>query len=646
MSESPARSQLRVLAHIPFLLAALVVLGVHVALVKYFFATALPLPEHPFTRGDFATHANQVRHVLEGLTQFGQHWVYDVQLLAGAPNGVLFDADVKGWELWTHALTKLGVGQGRAYNGYVLAVHLSMPVVVYAAARVFGFARWPALTSTALCVLLWSFDSFTHWMWFIGTITYVQVSYFALLPLALFYRWLEDRRPALALACGLCMAVGHLMHPYIFFILVAPMLALYLRAAWVERDLSRAEHAITWGIAGLTLAANLWWLRTALKFFRYILDSAFYEQGGLEFLVYDLLGLLHDTSTQGMIGLHTSVRVLALGATVFALRSWRRLADRRWLPFMVLIVSMAALTYLGGYTPAAQIQPYRHALPLGFALTIPAGWWLAQTLSARPWRDRATGRPGPALMLILATLATLLLVRDAAYFFAPSMTPTQKVEDGVEILMNTLGHAYTPSYRYDQQDDWEQLIAWVDQHDDGQSRWLVTDQVQGEYLMARTNAQILGGFRVRNIEHSDANWFRRAGPPPYDPAAFERYLQTYAVGWVIVPKAELHPWWEKHPRLLTREGFVNGMIVYRVNVKIALLDGPGRVDASVNRIAVTGTPTNEDVVLRYHYMPTLRCKPDCQIELEPVEHDRVGFIRIPAPHPRDFVIENAYSWHY
>lgn len=641
MSEPPpAKSRLSV----AFIVALLLLAGVHIALVHYFFGAALPLPEHPFTRGDFATHANQVRHVIEGLEQYGQHWVYDVQLLAGAPNGVLFDADVKGWELWTFALIKLGVGQGRAYNAYVLLVHLGMPVVVYAAARLFGFDRWAALTSTGLAVLLWSFDSFTHWMWFIGTVTYVQVSYFALLPLALFYRWLEDRRPLFAVGCGVCMALGHLMHPYMFFILVAPMLALYIRAALVERDLSVAEHALTWGIAGLTLVANFWWLRTALRCFHYILDSAFYEQGGLEFLVYDFVGLLHDSSTQGMIGPRTAVRLLAACATLFALRSWRRHGDRRWLPLMVLIVSMAALTYLGGYTPVAQIQPYRHALPLGFALTIPAGWWLAQTVKARPWRDHGIGRPGRALMLILATLASLHLARDAAYFFAPSMTATQKVEDGVEVMMNTLGHAYTPSYTYDQQDDWEQLIAWIDKRDDGQARWLVTDQVQGEYLMARTDAQIIGGFRVRNIEHSDANWFRREGAPPYRPEAFQRYLETYAVRWVIVPKSKLHPWWEKYPRLLTRAGFVNEMIVYRVNVKTSLLDGPGRVDASVNRIAVSHTRTDQDLVLRYHWMPTLRCEPGCQIVPEPVDGDRVGFMRVLAPHPRDFVIENVYIW--
>src|SRR5690606_37976783 len=195
-----------------------------------------------YSRGDFATHAEQVRRVLEAFETAGRHWAYDVQLLAGAPNGVLFDADNKGWELWTWALVKLGVGEGKAYNAFVLAIHVVMPVVVYTAARVMRLDRAAALTATGLAILLWGFDSFTRWMWFIGTVSYVFVAYFALLPLALFHRWIEDRQLKFAIGCALSLAFAHLIHPYIFFILVGPMLAEYIRAGLIERSLRWTEH--------------------------------------------------------------------------------------------------------------------------------------------------------------------------------------------------------------------------------------------------------------------------------------------------------------------------------------------------------------------------------------------------------------------
>ncbi|MCA9685140.1 MAG: hypothetical protein KC457_23355 [Myxococcales bacterium] len=626
------------------ILAALALLCVHLLLVRYYFGAAL-LAEIPYSRGDFATHAAQVRRVLEAWQSSGRHWGYDVQLLAGAPNGVLFDADNKGWELWTLALVKLGVGEGKAYNAFVLMIHLAMPPVVYAAARVLRLDRAAALTVTGLAIGLWGFDSFTRWMWHIGTVSYVFVAFFALLPLALFHRWIEDRKGIFALGCGLSLAFAHLIHPYIFFILAAPMLGEYVRAGLVERSLSWREHGITWGIAALTLVVNGWWLATALDFVHYILDSAHFEQSGLSFAFYDSLGLLLDAQTQGWIGSRTAFRVFYLLLALFALRSWRRAGDRRRLPFMLLIGVMAAFAYLGGYTPVAQLQPYRHALPLGFGLLIPAGWWLREAARERPWRTLQGGQR--ALALALAVLAGLHLLRDVLYFFAPSLPDRQVLEDGREVPLGMLGHAYTPGYRYEDQPDWEALVAWIDEHDDGRGRWLVQDQVLGEYLMARTKAQYIGGFLVRNIEHSDGNWFRRAGPnPPYDPRAMAAYMRTYGIRWVVVPRTNLNPWWDKQSQLFVRAGVANDMMIYMVKGPVSLLDGPGatgaKVEASINRMAVSGSDPTQDVVLRFHWMEQLICKPDCLVAREAVEDDRVGFIRVPAPHPRDFVVENGY----
>jgi hypothetical protein len=623
-------------------LAAFALACVHAALLRYYFGSAL-LAKIPYNRGDFSTHAEQVRRVLESWETAGKHWSYDVQLLAGAPNGVIFDAENKAWELWTFALVQLGVSEGTAYNAFVLAIHVVMPVVVYAAARVLRLDRAAALTVTALAILLWGFDSFTRWMWFIGTVSYVFVAYFALLPLALFHRWLEDRKPTFAIACALSLALAHLVHPYVFFILLGPMLAEYIRAGLIERTLRVREHAITLAIAALTIVVNLWWLRSSLRFFHYILDSSYYEQSGLHFAFYDFFGLLLDSHTQGWIGSRTAVRLLCLLLAVLALRAWRRAGDRRRLPFLVLILVMAAFAYLGGYTPVAQIQPYRHALPLGFALLIPAGWWLSEIMRARPWQSMQTGQR--ALTLLLLVLALQYLVRDVLYFFAPSLPRHQLLEGGREVPLDMLGHAITPGYRYHDQHDWEQLIAWIAEQDDGHARWLVQDQVLGEYVMARTKAQVIGGFLVRNIEHSDANWFRREGSnPPYDAEQMRRYLQTYAIRWVIINKADMSPWWDAQTQLFSRARSLNDMLVYHVKGPISLIEGKGKVAASINRIDVTGTQADRDVVLRFHWMETLGCTPNCRIEREAVDGDRVGFIRVVAPHPRDFVIENTYQF--
>jgi len=50
-----------------------------------------------------------------------------------------------------------------------------------------------------------------------------------------------------------------------------------------------------------------------------------------------------------------------------------------------------------------------------------------------------------------------------------------------------------------------------------------------------------------------------------------------------------------------------------------------------------------DVVLRFHRMDTLPCRPNCKVERFTVAHDPVGFIRIPDLLPQ-FEIYNSYEY--
>jgi hypothetical protein len=62
----------------------------------------------------------------------------------------------------------------------------------------------------------------------------------------------------------------------------------------------------------------------------------------------------------------------------------------------------------------------------------------------------------------------------------------------------------------------------------------------------------------------------------------------------------------------------------------------------MNRIHVTGSVPSEPVVLRYHWLATLVCEPNCRVRPTPEPGDPIGFLRVEAPHPPDFVVRNAY----
>jgi hypothetical protein len=207
----------------------LAIIGMQVGLLAYFGGEHL-ISDKPYAGLDFDTHITQTWRVLEGIEGWGQTWVYDVQLLAGVPQGVIFDADNKGWEIWTWVLHRLGLAQGQAFNTYVIFSHLAVAPVVYLSARLHRLRPWAALLAAGLAVLYWNFDSFSHWLWYVGMSAYGIAGYAFLVPLGLFYRWVSERRPWQIAGTTVALALCHLNHPYTFFIMVVPMVALWLRA--------------------------------------------------------------------------------------------------------------------------------------------------------------------------------------------------------------------------------------------------------------------------------------------------------------------------------------------------------------------------------------------------------------------------------
>lgn len=672
-----------------FLAAAAAAVALHTALLFYFEPPEVIFAEKAIDTGDFQTHFHQALRVIEGIEGWGKTWVYDVNLLAGYPHGTIFDADNKGWELWTYALYKLGLPVGTAFNMFLLLAHLLMLPVVYGSARLFGLNRWGALAAMVMGSLLWFFDSFLHFCWIGGMVAYAVASYLFLLPLALFYRFIQpvgagegsggdgtaiqadETAPAapesgsgagsaadasrsaaergrasffrqnrlhLALLTALLMGVGHLVHPYTFFIMLAPMAVLYLGAS---RDLGRVRQVAVLAIPVIVIGMNAYWLLVAIRFWHYILDSGFCGQTTLGYFPADFLGLLLDPTNTGLIGTRTGFRFLCLGAALATLWSWRREGDSRFWPFSLGIGLLLLLAYFGGYLePVAQIQPYRHVAAAAFLSVIPAA-----ALFERLGRQRVLqSLPGlgRAAIIVLLLPALQHLARDVIYFFPEELPEVAPFVDGNRPMIAATGFPAHRSYRHtDPHPYLYLLVRWVEKREDRRGRILVQGGMDGEALAWMTDAEVLGGFQLLNLKHAYANLFRLHFEGEADEQYLRRYLRTYAVRWVVItsPRA----WFDDKPGLLRLAARFAQYRVYRVEMEPDLFQqGSGKVKARTNRIEVRGTDPGQPLVLSYHWLETLVCEPDC--ELVPADNPMGGvdFIRIPAPHPRDLVIRNAY----
>jgi len=623
-------------------MAMVVVAALHLGLVLHFVSPSLVLGPEPIVGLDYDTHYEQTLRAVEAYRTSGRVWSYDPHLLAGQPSGAIFDADNKLIEVFAIALDSVGVPTHRAFNLLILLAHLLVPLVTYASARLFSLERPAAVGAAWLASMLWFFDALAHWCFYVGMIAWGSAAYAVLLPLALMYRFSQTRRLRVLAALFPVMVVVHHLHPYAFVVLVVPMTLLYVRA---RRALRWQHHAALWGVAVGVLLLNSWWLVPAIQLWHYILDSGFYMDATPAYLLYDYFGLLKEPDIHGVIAMRTGFRFLTFGAAALGLWGWRRARDERFAPLAAGLGVLLFIAYFGRWvTPLRQLQPYRFVLPAMYLAIIPAVGWLLTT--TRTLMTRRPAAPALGLLALLAFVGLPRLARDVLYFMPtwvprhtrPLPAPPPDINGGTGF-----GNIWWPvpfDFRNRPMNAADRFaIEAVRDNDDGSGRWLVQWWVHGERLAWATDAQVLGGFREINLAHSDANLFRTF-PEGMSPQSgqLERYLERYNVQWLVV--AIPTPWLEVRRDLLELVAHGFGQRVYRTRIEPSwFMDGgPGRVTAKVDRLSIEGS-AGGSLVLKYHFLETLVCRPGCELYRAEVEGDRVGFIGIRNA-PSDFEIIN------
>ncbi|MCP4605726.1 MAG: hypothetical protein GY847_35265 [Proteobacteria bacterium] len=623
----------------------------HILTVLYFAPPDIVLGKKPVANLYHELYVGQTLTVTNALDRSGESWAYDPTLLAGIPEGTSIDTNSRAWQLWTYSLWKMGVPKSKALNLFILLVHLLAPLVVFLSARLLNLGKWSALTAAGLAYLLWFFDGYLHWCWWSGMIAYAMTGYLVLLTLSLYIRYLCDPKIWIAVLMAIVIALTHLVHAYAVFALIIPMVVLYIGSI---KKLTIGHHFSLLAVVGFAIAVNAYWIAPGLKFLNPGDGSTQVGIGTLSHLLTDFLGLTSDTNVSGGIGLRSGFRFLILGAAVITLVLWKKDRDERFHPITVALIWLIGLTYLGGYLPGLKsIQPYRHIVPALFLATIPA----AQLIEEVRRRGALSNLPRTAhvvgLMIVLAALPRL--VRDVVYFVPAFVTePKDLPEETPHIAdligFGSIGYPRHRDYRYRPTPGYfKQTVKWINKWDEESGRVLVEYEPLAEHLARKTKMHIIGGSRLRRASHTMSNlftWYKGTDPSPDD---LKKYLQTYAISWVITlsnPDLGDDEYREKFMELdniIEPVGKVWPFQILKTKVPISYFKkGSGVVKASMNRIEVTETDPRDDIVLRFHWLSTLVCRNDCIIKREAIERDTIGFIHVPAPHPSDFIIENGY----
>jgi hypothetical protein len=639
------------------LIGLLAVVLLHGALVAAFVRPSVVLDQAPISDIDYPLHYHQVDRAVQAFKGWGKLWGYDPLVLAGHPAGAMEDISSKSLELFVIALEALGVHQATAFNLYILLVHLLVPFVGFFAARLFRLSRWQAVGVAGLWVLLWFFDSMLHWLWFCGMISWAAVTQLVVLEIALVYRTLDDVRRGGAparegpgalrealrwLGLAALTALLALMHPFAALALAAPVIGLYLRDA---RRLPLRGHAALVISAGGAVAMAMIWLLPALAMRHYLLDEETFLRPTLDYLLYDFLDLMKDDMQTGP-PVRTMIRMLCLVSAGVCLWRWRKAGDRRFLPLALLLLVGLLFSYLGGHLGVLRrSQPYRQMGPVVLGAAIPAVVLLGELLHPRTLR--AASRPIKLLLVLALVLIVPRFVRGVLFYFPQVIPREMRTTDPTQRRPSMLAGFVAPPVLQLRHHGPPKVIAavrrWLNQHHrPHQGRVLVQEYMLAESLAATTRQPLLGGLEQRAIWHADAHLFRKHNDGDLPGEALRDYLERYAVRYVVVSQIRRKLEWRKD--LLEFRQLLGPIRIYETKIKPSYFArGQGQVVAQgFNKLRVKVPAGQPEVVLRFHWMEGLRCKPGCSVDRVKVQDDRVGFIRVRNP-PRRFVIFQSYQ---
>ena len=621
------------------------------------------LANPPLHYVDYATHYAAVESVSHFLDQ-GQLWGYDPFFHAGTAAGTLFDLDNKAIELASYGLTRLGVARPVAFNVVVLSLLAIAPFAVYMAARRLGLT--PAAAGVAQCLMLaiWYGDETTRWMWQGSLLSFAAAALGSLWVGAAFWGWTshlphlqplsQQERGVHSIISGVSPSprrgegrgegrvykplyplIWLLPSPLLFWIhpgvllTLAPLIGVGLMVSTLQVRSDDLSHQATkvfttnrwrvWAILGVwiawTVLVNWPWLNITLRFLHTRTATDIFLQGGLEQLRYDVRAP------------HFALRLAILALAFGGLWRWAHEHRREWGWVATCVILWLVVAYAGAQFGLGAAQPYRLVMPALALATLPAADGLVHWFQ---WSPRQAG---------VAALAVCLALAPALYHARPQ---GKRLQDG------------TPSDHLSGPQPAEWAVCQVLQELDLRSGRVLTNEWRlGAFLPTCSGAQVVGGpfspvwtvFGYVNADYENV-----LGRPVRELSTTELggLLAQYNVRWVVINTGfaeffTLADWVREHPGLLIQMTTHEPFVIYSVDQPATwFFEGAGHVVATYNRLVVQGASPG-GVVLKYHWVESLKVDPPLPLRPVFVGHDPVPFIAVDNDTLTDFVIEQSYE---
>lgn len=619
-------------------------LVIEVALVLYAHPIASVVGPAPLRSPGYEAAAVDVFSSLDFLRRDERGRGYDPTGAAGVPFGVGVDRASPALNLYVSVLNHLGLSRVTALNSFAWFAPLATGLLAIGAAAFMRLSHLGIFTAAALVVAMLNFDGLFRGAAYDGPPLFTLAAGLGLLCLAAVSAgtFSTRRRGAWIAAAGAAYLCGF-VHPGAAIFLLSGLVG----TALVYRRFGAPKLILMAVVAAIAVLgaypAMLGAVRSGL--------SPWGAAGGATplHILTDALGLVAGRQASGSTALRAGFRVLAWGGALVATVWLARRKDNA-LGLAVAVLVPSCLAYLGGLLgPWEPSLPYR-GLMLGLlGAAVLAGFAVQEMADS----GQLAHLPRPVL-LCLGLLGTALvprLAQDIGYFLPevvpfPTELPEEKPHIADMIGYGDIGYPRHRSFRHLGPPGDYRIVAQRLANVDGKARRVLVESPSlAGYLRANTSAQIAGSL-PNEVLGAGADLFQRF--PDKDPteSQLRQYLETYAIGWIVV-RFNPDPGDEDYrPRLFGLRDLLELVPMKLAQHRVLKVRSPGpyiagsegEVEVQGHTLRVSGADPNAELTLRYHYQESLQCRPGCTLERSTVPGDPMGFIKVPAPHPSEFEI--------
>lgn len=587
----------------------------------------------PLLTDDYAVRSPLFSDTRELFKTSKNLWGYSPYHLAGYPYA-LSAISIKGEQLFSLMLPF--VNPAESLKLYILIGIATFPLLIMATARTLNFSFSSSSTAGVISILFfWKHPNVSSVRW--GSISYIIACPLAMLALAFFLRFLKKnsvRSFSLFLLLG---SISLLIHAIALLVILPPALAALIRA-WKKES----RQTLWFGFLGLLgmIAMNLFWIFPLLRYYSFLDIRISATPYFLEKLSFRSWYFQKDIS-----------RGLLLFLGLWGVWRGFRKRDSAAFPFAFGIIILASLMFLLIKPAIFLHQKFRYDWPLSLFLLFPASELLPEkgTQFFNLWTKEIT-RPLDFRKILLLCGTVLFLLALLGYDRTRYETCIQHLLLKEKTFLSSvpLPTSMTPP-------EMNLLLKWIEEKKDKEGRLLMEDSHHPQHIYWESHLPaiipFLTGKEVVNPPLPEAPLQGEAigfvdgtllGKPIEElpVAAFKEYVELYNILWVICFSPKAKEYLKALPRTYIREETSIGPFsCYKINRSSNFfLKGTGKVAAGFNRIVVREIMEESgEMILKYHWFPTLRTSPPRRIERVAYGGDPVGFIRVLNP-PKELEI--------